>query len=97
MIVGTDGGLRVSAPMVIANARSLLAAGRSCLLARAAASLTVLDLAEVGEVDSSAVSLILAWLRTAGERRLALRIINPPASLLSLASLYGVAELLPLA
>jgi len=97
MIVGTDGGLRVSAPMVIASARPLLDAGRNCLRARDGGSLTVLDLAEVGEVDSSAVSLLLAWLRTAGERRLELRIANPPASLLSLASLYGVAELLPLA
>ncbi|EXI64977.1 MAG TPA: STAS domain-containing protein [Candidatus Accumulibacter phosphatis] len=97
MIAGTDGGLRVSAPMVIANARQLLDAGRNCLRARNSATLTVLDLAEVSEVDSSAVGLILAWLRTASERRLELRIANPPASLLSLASLYGVAELLPLA
>ncbi|EXI80330.1 MAG: putative NTP binding protein (contains STAS domain) [Candidatus Accumulibacter sp. BA-94] len=97
MIACTDGGLRVSAPMVIANARALLAAGRSCLRAREGAALTVLDLSEVGEVDSSAVSLILAWLRTAGERNLELRISNPPASLISLAALYGVAELLPLA
>jgi phospholipid transport system transporter-binding protein len=43
------------------------------------------------------LSVVLAWLRTAGERGVALRIVNPPASLISLATLYGVSELLPLA
>jgi phospholipid transport system transporter-binding protein len=43
------------------------------------------------------LSVVLAWLRTAGARGLTLRLANPPANLVSLASLYGVAELLPLA
>ncbi len=95
MIERTNGSLRVSAPMVIANARTLLEMGRSALPA-AQSEPTVLDLAAVSEVDSSALSLVLAWLRTAGERGISLRIANPPASLTSLATLYGISELLPL-
>jgi phospholipid transport system transporter-binding protein len=77
--------------------RALLEAGRNFLLAGAQQELTLLDLAAVREIDSSALSVILAWLRTAGEHGVALRIVSPPASLISLATLYGVCELLPIA
>lgn len=92
MIERIEGGLRVTAPMVIANATALLQAGRELLHGN-----MVLDLAAVSEADSSALSLIFAWLRDAHKRRATLRIVHPPASLLSLAALYGVSELLPLA
>lgn len=92
MIEKIDGGLRVTAPMVIANASALLQAGRELLHGS-----MVLDLAAVSEADSSALTLIFAWLRDAHRRRATLRIVHPPASLLSLAALYGVSELLPLA
>lgn len=55
----------------------------------------VLDFSQVDSVDSSAVSLLLGWLRVAQQHNRDLRVANLPASLLSLASLYGVAELLP--
>ena len=97
MIENGEASLRVTVPMVIANARALLEAGRSFLLAGAQQEQTLLDLAAVREIDSSALSVILAWLRTARERGVALRIVNPPASLISLATLYGVCELLPIA
>ncbi len=97
MIEHGDASLRVTVPMVIANARALLEAGRSFLLSGARQELTLLDLAAVHEIDSSALSVILAWLRTAGEHGVALRIVSPPASLISLATLYGVCELLPIA
>lgn len=95
MIDHANGTLRVTVPMVIANARALLDRGRGCL--RSGSSTAVLDLAAVAEVDSAAVSLVLAWLRTAEAHGVAVRIANPPASLISLAALYGVSELLPLA
>lgn len=97
MIEHADGSLRVTAPMVIVNARSLLEAGRHCLRSGHLNELVVLDLVAVAEVDSSALSVVLAWLRTAAERSIRLRLANPPANLISLATLYGVAELLPLA
>lgn len=95
MIEQQEGGLRVIAPMIIANARRQLEAGRGILRTRASA--LEVDLSEVVEVDSSALSVLLAWLRTAGERGTSLRIAHPPANLISLAALYGIVELLPLA
>lgn len=95
MIELADSRLRVLAPMTIANARALLGAGQACLRSAQPGGVSELDLSVVDEVDSAALSLIFAWLRSAGERGLALRVVNPPASLLSLAELYGVSELLP--
>jgi len=56
----------------------------------------VVDLEKVEAVDSAAVSLLLSWMRRAQSTRVTISFINAPASLLSLARLYGVAELLPL-
>lgn len=56
----------------------------------------VVDFAKVEAVDSSAVSLMLSWLRTAKSKNVKLSFINVPDNLLSLASLYGVAESLSL-
>ncbi|TXI71972.1 MAG: STAS domain-containing protein [Dokdonella sp.] len=82
--------------MVIVNARALLAAGNSCLSSVAPGTVR-LDLAAVSEVDSSALGVLFAWMRNGAQRHIALRLHNPPASLISLATLYGVSELLPLA
>lgn len=54
----------------------------------------VVDLSEVGVVDSAAVGLLLAWLRQAQKRGVELRFENLPQNLSSLAGMYGVAELL---
>lgn len=88
-----DGSLRVTVPMQIGNARALVESGRAQL----GAGTTRFDLAGVGEADSSALSTVFAWARSARERGGSIRIANPPASMLSLADLYGVAEFLPLA
>jgi phospholipid transport system transporter-binding protein len=87
---------RVAPPMVIANARGLLHAG--CALLGAETEKDVLfDLEAVREVDSSALAVLFGLQRFARARAMALRVKNPPASLISLAGLYGVAESLPLA
>ena len=49
-----------------------------------------IDLAGITDVDSSALALVFFWQRRA--RRITL--MNPPRSLLALAKLYGVVELL---
>jgi phospholipid transport system transporter-binding protein len=64
-----------------------LAEGKSQLL---------VDFANVKEVDSSAVSLMLAWLRAAQSKKVKLSFINVPDNLRSLANLYGVGEALSL-
>lgn len=56
----------------------------------------VVDFALLEKVDSSAVSLMLVWLREAQNNKVSLRFINVPENLLSLSKLYGLAELLPL-
>lgn len=56
----------------------------------------VVDMAQVDVVDSSAVSLMLVWLRAAQRSQVRLAFINVPENLLSLANLYGVAESLSL-
>ena len=53
------------------------------------------DLAEVGELDSSALALLLAWLREAKRQNRSLVFANLPQGLTTIARLYGVAELLP--
>lgn len=97
MIENTGESLRVTVPMVIANASALLEAGRSFLQADAPKGALVFDLSAVEEADSSALTVLFAWLRSARERGATLRVTNPPAGMLSLAALYGVSDLLPLA
>lgn len=54
----------------------------------------VVDLAAVSEVDSSALSLLLEWRRSAAAANRAIEYTNLPVNLRSLADLYGVSELL---
>jgi phospholipid transport system transporter-binding protein len=55
----------------------------------------VVDLAAIEAVDSSAVSLMLVWLREAQRRNITLCFSGIPDNLMSLARLYGVADVLP--
>jgi phospholipid transport system transporter-binding protein len=57
----------------------------------------IIDLSGVTEVDSSALALLLAWLRRAKARGIKVELRALPASLLALARLYGVDVLLPVA
>jgi phospholipid transport system transporter-binding protein len=54
------------------------------------------DLAQVEAADSSAVSMLLSWLRNAQKHEAKLTFVNVPDNLRSLADLYGVADALPL-
>jgi phospholipid transport system transporter-binding protein len=75
------------------NARALLEAGRDALLEGE----QVIDLGQVVEADSSALAVMLGWMRAASLSRSTLKFANIPAGVRSLAELYGVTELLPLA
>jgi phospholipid transport system transporter-binding protein len=77
-------------PMTTDTAKSVLDAGLRAI----AAGQQVIDLAQVSRVDSSAVAVLLGWQRAALDRAAVLNIINPPVSLISLATLYGVTDLL---
>ena len=55
---------------------------------------TVIDLAQVREVDSAAVALLIAWQREAQVAGTTLDFAGVPEGIASLARLYGVAALL---
>lgn len=93
MIEAQAGTLAVTVPMTIANARGLLAAGRSAL----GPGEVVFDFARVADADSSAVAVMLGWLRMAAETKSTVKFAHIPTGVRSLAELYGLTELLPLA
>ena len=74
--------------------RSRSATSRRCWKREGA---TTVDLGEVKEVDSSALALLLAWLREAKAAGRSLVFANLPESLQTIARLYGVQDLLPVA
>ena len=85
--------LVIKVPMVMANARGLLEAGRSALRQGE----VVFDFSTVNEADSSAIAVMLGWLRAADAAGARVRFAHIPAGVRALAELYGVTELLPLA
>lgn len=89
MIDATAAPYRVTAPMTYATAAELLARGKSLIRGDE----TVFDLTDVSAADSAALAVILGWQRAAGQGRV--RLTNLPASIRSLAELYGIADLLP--
>ncbi len=93
MITSDDGRIQVAGPMVMATATEVKAEGEAALVAGAHS----VDLSAVTDVDSSAVAVLLAWTRLARQRGQDFTITQVPAAIHSLAVLYGVAEMLPLA
>ena len=90
MLVERDGRLFVQGAMTMVQAAALLAAGES----RCAAADWIIDLVEVEQADSSALAVVLAWLRSAKASGRCLQIANPPLAFSSLSVLYGVDGLL---
>lgn len=93
MIEREAGRLIVKAPLVMDNARALLEAGQAALQPGE----QIFDFSQVREADSSAVAIMLGWQRAAARLRSTVRFAHIPVGVRSLAELYGVADLLPLA
>jgi phospholipid transport system transporter-binding protein len=83
--------LYVSGPVTLANVAGVLEEARVPL----ADGVSAVDLGEVTELDSSLLAALLAWMREAKGRGRALTFAHLPQDLLTLAQLYGVAQLLP--
>jgi phospholipid transport system transporter-binding protein len=83
--------MAVTGALTLATVAADLAQGKAAI-AEGARSV---DLAGVGELDSSALALLLAWLREARRLGGELAFSNLPQGLTTIARLYGVAELLP--
>ena len=88
MIVREGSIIKVEGVVNVDNVTALTAQG-TALLDNQCLSV---DLAAVGEIDSSVVSMLLEWLRVAKEHNCQIQFINQPQSLKSLVQLYGVAE-----
>jgi phospholipid transport system transporter-binding protein len=81
----------VSGALTLATVAGLLGEGKAAI----AGGARTVDLGEVGELDSSALALLLAWLREAKRHNAELGFTRLPEGLTTIAKLYGVAELLP--
>jgi phospholipid transport system transporter-binding protein len=77
--------------VTFANAASVLESGKQQFGKN---DLTV-DLKSLKELDSSVLAVIFEWVRYAKEQHVKIKFINIPANLKSLATLYGVVELIP--
>ena len=91
MIRREAGRMLLSGPVKLGNVAQLLEEGRLHL----AEGVVTVDLSEVTELDSSALALLLAWLREARRLGCELAFANLPQGLTTIARLYGVADLLP--
>jgi len=90
-MIRRDGArLRIAGPVTLANAAAVLEEGRRHL----AEGASTVDLGEVGEMDSSLLAAMLAWLRDARGRGAQIAFVNPPQALRTIARLYGVDDLL---
>jgi phospholipid transport system transporter-binding protein len=93
MIRRESGRIVVSGPVTLDNVATVLEEARRHL----EEGVRTVDLGEVTEMDSSLLAAMLAWLRDARARGRALAFTNIPESLRTIARLYGVDGLLPLA
>lgn len=81
----------IRGPVTMANVQSVLAEGRKLFTG---AAVTV-DLSGMTEVDSSAVSVLLEWLRAAAADNRRIEFRGLPENLKSLISTYGIQEIIP--
>ena len=93
-MIRRDGSRMVlSGAMTLANVAGALEEGRRHL----EEGVHTIDLGEVTEMDSALLALLLAWLREARSRKREIAFANLPESLRTIARLYGVDALLPVA
>lgn len=81
---------QLSGDVVVGSAKAILTASQ----AFAITSNTKVDFAQVADIDTTALSLILEWKRRAQIENKTLSFVNLPANLSSLSELYGVGELI---
>ena len=93
MIREEGGRYRVEGPVTLESVVPLLAEGMRAFQG----SRPVIDLGGADRVDSAALSLMLEWARQLREQGRDAAFVNLGPSLASLADLYGIADLLPIA
>ncbi|MFZ5503342.1 MAG: STAS domain-containing protein [Pseudomonadota bacterium] len=91
MIERENGRLMVRGAVTMETASALYESG----LQQVAKEDVLLDFSRAETVDSAAVAMLLAWAKAAQRESRELRVVGLPEGVLSLANLYGVAEMLP--
>lgn len=89
-IIQNENRWDVTGDIEMDSANSLLLSSKDLILTDNA----VIDFTQVGEVDTSAVSLMLEWQRRAAAENKKITFVNLPKGLTSLTSLYGVTTLI---
>lgn len=79
----------VQGDIIIGSVNALLKASQQFVLKAG----TTVDFKDVGNVDTSAISLILEWKRRAKRENCTLELANMPENLKSLVALYGVSDI----
>lgn len=82
--------LTLRGPMTLGHARALELAGAKTL----PGGTVIADLAAVAAIDSSALAVLLSWQRVQQQQGGLLAVRAAPEALLSLATVYGVGDLL---
>lgn len=80
---------RVSGPMTVEKVNALLDESGALPLP------AEIDLKQVSEVDTTAISMLFEWQRKAQAQNNKITFLNLPDNLVSLARLYGVSDLIP--
>lgn len=83
--------LPISGPILVETASAVNQLGIDAM----ARGVTEFNLAGVTEADSAGVAVLLSWRREANARSITLHLRDIPASLHSLAAVYGVTDLIP--
>ncbi len=86
--------LMLAGALNLANMSRLLAETAAYVAQPTLPEALVIDFAEVTDVDSSGVALLLHWRREALKLGKALRYVHLPPNLVSLAELYSVDEMI---
>jgi len=91
MIICNDEEMIVQGPITIDNVVDMTQQGKTFF----DRPRRVVDLQQITHVDSSVLSMMLEWLRTACQRNCQVQFINLSPNLESLIQLYGIAEMIP--
>ncbi|MFZ2628866.1 MAG: STAS domain-containing protein [Rugosibacter sp.] len=95
MISVANNRVEVAGPVTMAESAKLLVEGTAALGSLETGKVAEFDLAGVTNIDSSALAVVFGWMRAAQVRGKLVSLVNPPQNLLSLATVYGVTDLLP--
>jgi phospholipid transport system transporter-binding protein len=89
-ITQTGNRWEIAGDLIVGDVPMVLEASKSLSMAQ---NITV-DFANVADIDTSTISLILEWKRRAQKENQPVKFVNLPANLISLTQLYGVADLI---